>query len=145
LQSRQPLSQRVSSVAVRRFGFLQAHTHEGNRLPWPKLSDAVKIGTYDLGNLRIAADGLAVYSQDNALTVAGHLHRAGADGLGNQFMRWKMERRPPQTNAHAIARGCYAKRGLEQIVRIEPIGLGSIEKTKNDRLGNRSALILDPT
>src|SRR5262249_50032627 len=80
-----PLAHRPVPSDEEAAGLLLAHGSKANDGARPQLPEAIEVGLDDLSDLGIAADGLTIDAEDDALAVAGDLHGAGADGLGDQL------------------------------------------------------------
>ena len=65
------------------------------RSPGRRSAERVEVGADHLGDLGIAADGLPVHAEDDALTVARHLNRPRTDGFRKQLACRDGQRRLP--------------------------------------------------
>ena len=72
-------------VSVHGLRFFQAQPNEADAVSGTQLAKLVQIRANDMGNLRVAADGLAIDAENNALAVTGNLHCARADRLGHEL------------------------------------------------------------
>src|SRR5215469_6953728 len=74
-QAEQPVVQFGPFAAVEGLGLGDADAPKGDEVSRPQLAQLVQVGGDDLGNLGIAANGLAVHPQDDTLAVMRDLHR----------------------------------------------------------------------
>src|SRR5207253_1444516 len=106
---------------------------EPDPIAGPQLADAVAIGADDLANLRVAANGLAVHAEDNALAVARDLHGTGTNRLRDEVAVRQRQRFALQAQAHAIAHGRDGELASVEIGQVEPFGLGAGDNAKGLR------------
>lgn len=81
------------------------------------LAEPVEVGLNDMSDFWIAADGLPVDPEDDALAVARHLDSTGADGFRNQFPRRHGKSWADQPQAHAIGSGSYSEVRCRECLR----------------------------
>src|SRR5262249_6315915 len=126
-QPRRPLPEFRLLLAIEPRRRLDGDFDETQPVAGPQLADEVQVGARDLGDLRIAADGLAVHAEDDALAVARDLHGARTDRLRHEFALGQRERLSLQTQAHAIAGGRDRELLPEEVGGMKPIGLRASE------------------
>src|SRR6516162_7996619 len=87
--------------------FCQGYVDKTNAVTGPELAQMIEVRRNDLGNLGIAADGLPIHTEHDALAVARDLDRAGTNRLGHELALGHRQWLPLQAQAHAIARGAH--------------------------------------
>ena len=75
----------VSAIGLN--GGCHVDLDEAKALAGPNLAERIEARADDVRDLGIAADGLAIHAQDDALAIARYLDRAWAHGFGHQFTR----------------------------------------------------------
>lgn len=106
-------------------GFDEGDFLEANCSTGAKLADAVEVGVNDLGDFGVAADGLAIDAQEDALAIAGHLDGAWADRFGDHFAGGQGQGFSLQAKAHAVAGGADLERLVEKFRLVKPVRLQS--------------------
>src|SRR5262245_27374082 len=112
-----------NAIAFR--GFRHGKPGKTHLLAGPQLAKGIKVRLDYLRDLRIAADRLAIDTDDDALAVARHLDGTGANRLGSDFPFWHSQRRSRKAQPHPVARRGYAERLRVERSVLEPSCLQS--------------------
>src|SRR5213079_939047 len=86
-QPRAARAQAPLLFAVQSLRLVLADAREKHLVARPQLAELVEVGADDLRDLGIAADGLGIDAEHDALAVARHLHRTRGNRFRDEFAR----------------------------------------------------------
>src|SRR5207237_5741463 len=73
LQAGNPFVQAALALPIEGFGLVEGDLLKPNSLAGPQLAEEIEVGPDHLSDLWIAADGLAVHTENDSLAFAGYL------------------------------------------------------------------------